>query len=115
MDYGTLHQLRNLINRRNVIKKPKDNFNACDDFFRLVLQCHVISAAIKVLGVEKQTSLPPDHLKPENLSSRSVGERKVILQFYCRAIVDAFTNLHILIHLIPIQFTAMMTKCWDMQ
>lgn len=54
-----------------------------------------MSAATKVLGVEKRTSSPPDHLKPENISSRSVGEHKAILQFYCRAIVDAFTNLQL--------------------
>ena len=32
-EHGTLYQLRNVMNRRNVVKKPIDNFNACDDFF----------------------------------------------------------------------------------
>ena len=92
-DYGTLNQLRNLINRRNVVKTPKDDVNACDDFFRLVLQCHVIVAAIKVLGIETQTSSPPDRLKPENISSCSADQRKAILKLYARAVVDGFTNL----------------------
>ena len=38
------NQLCNLINCRNVVKTPKDDFHACDDFFRLVLQCPVITA-----------------------------------------------------------------------
>ena len=92
-DYGTLNQLRNLINRRNVVKTPKDDVNACDDFFRLVLQCHVIVAAIKVLGIETQTPSPPDRLKPENISSCSADQRKAILKLYARAVVDGFTNL----------------------
>ena len=95
MDYGTLHQLRNLINRRNVVKNPKDNFNACDDYFRLVFQCHVITAALKVLDVETPASAPPEDLKPNNIASRSATERKEILQMFCHAIVDAFTNLHL--------------------
>ena len=64
-------------------------------FFRLVLQCHVISAAIKILGVETRTSTPPDNLKPKNISSRSPAERKATLKLYCRAIVDGFTNLQL--------------------
>ena len=94
-DYGTLHQLRNLINRRNIVKMPKDDFHAYDDYFRLVLQCHVITAAMKVLGVEATTSSPPDSLS--NISARPVEDRKAILKLYADAIVGGFTNLGLLI------------------
>ena len=43
-DHGTLYQLRNRINRRNVTKDPTKNFNACDDFLIDVIEAHVISA-----------------------------------------------------------------------
>lgn len=95
MNYGTLHQLRNLINRRDVVKIPKEIFNACDDFFRLILQCHVITAGLKLLGIESCTSSPPENLKTHNIGSQSPSQCKAILQAYCRAIVDAFTNLHL--------------------
>ena len=95
MDFGTLQQLQNLINRRNVVKTPKDDFNACNESFQLVLQCHVISAAIKMLGVETQTSTPPDNLKPQHISLCSTDERKATLKLYCHAIVDGFTNLQL--------------------
>ena len=77
------------------MKNPKDDFNACDDFFRLVLQCHVISAALKVLEVDTIMSSPPDHLQPEKIGLHSASKQKAILQFYCHAIVDAFTNLQL--------------------
>ncbi len=38
MDGGTLFQLRNLINRRNVRKDPSDNVNVCEDFFLTVTE-----------------------------------------------------------------------------
>ena len=50
--HGTLYQLRNLLNRTNVVSDPMDNYNACDDFFVTMIQCHIIAAAIKMLGME---------------------------------------------------------------
>ena len=45
-DGGTLYQLRNLINRRNVVGDPKKDMNACEDFFELVTKAHVLAAII---------------------------------------------------------------------
>ena len=92
-DYGTLHQLRNLINRCNVVKMPKNYFHACDDYFQLVLQCHVITAATKVLCVEATTSSP----SLSNISAHPVEDRKAIMKLYADAIVGGFTNLGLLI------------------
>ena len=50
--HGTLYQLRNLLNRTNVVSDPMDNYNACNDFFVTMIQCHIIAAAIKMLGME---------------------------------------------------------------
>ena len=33
MDHCTLYQLRDLINRRNVVTEVKKDVNACEDFF----------------------------------------------------------------------------------
>ncbi len=48
MHGGTLFQLRNLINRRNVKKDPSDNANACEDFFLTVTEGHILAAAMEV-------------------------------------------------------------------
>ncbi len=31
-DHGTIYQLKNLINRTNVVTKPLKSFDACEDF-----------------------------------------------------------------------------------
>ena len=41
-EHGTPYQLRNVINRWNVVKKLIDNFNACDDFFMTVVISHIL-------------------------------------------------------------------------
>ena len=82
----TLHQLCNLINRRNVVKKPSENFNVCDAFFRLTLQCHM--AALKLFELDSRTSLPPPELQHEQVSKSSVQESNLILRKYSHALVD---------------------------
>ena len=51
MEQGTLYQLRNLINRRSVVKKVKSDVNACEDFLESVLTGHIISCAMEVLDM----------------------------------------------------------------
>lgn len=41
-DHGTLYQLRNHINRKNVTKDPIKNFNACDEFLVDVIEARDI-------------------------------------------------------------------------
>lgn len=47
MERGTMYQLRNLINRRNVVKKVKNDMNACEDFFDLIVTGHVIACTME--------------------------------------------------------------------
>ena len=54
-----LYQLRNIINRRNVVKDPSQNVTACEDFFTLVVEAHIIAAATTVFGMR---SLEPSIL-----------------------------------------------------
>ena len=44
-------QLRNLINRRNVIKKPKNAVAQCEEFFLLVVKAHIVCAAMTLFGM----------------------------------------------------------------
>jgi hypothetical protein len=64
------------------VKKPLDNFNACDDFFVLVVKCHILTAAMKMLEMDDVTSIPskkyvPD---PENCWLLPPENRKKILK-----------------------------------
>ena len=50
MDKGALYQLRELINRRNVVSNVTKDIAACEDFMALitVTHVHVLSAAIHI-------------------------------------------------------------------
>lgn len=51
MERGTLYQLHNLINGRNVVKKVKKDMNACEDFFELTVTGYVIACAMELLSM----------------------------------------------------------------
>ena len=61
MDRRTLYQLRNVINRRNVVQHPKDNMNASKDFFLLVTEAHILSAAMTTFEMSSATDIPINH------------------------------------------------------
>ena len=58
MERGTLYQLRNLINRRNVNKSPKSNVNASEDFLEVVVTGYILAAVISYLGMSTFDDLP---------------------------------------------------------
>ena len=58
MDGGTLLQLRNLINRRNVGKDVSKRFNACIDFMETVIHCHITAAALNYFCMTKVDDQP---------------------------------------------------------
>ncbi len=51
MERGTLYQLRNLINRRNVKKEVKSDVNAIEDFIEVVTTEYIVSAVMTHLGM----------------------------------------------------------------
>ncbi len=51
MERGTLYQLRNLINRRNVTKEIKSDVNAIEDFIEVVTTGYIVSAVMTHLGM----------------------------------------------------------------
>ena len=67
-EHGTLYQLRNAISRTNVVKALLDNFNACDDFFVLVIKCHIHSA-VKMMKMNSLDDVPSEMsvANPENV------------------------------------------------
>ena len=58
LDRGTLLQLRNLINRRNVAKDVTGRFNATVDFLETVVDCHIVAAAMNFFGMKAETDVP---------------------------------------------------------
>lgn len=70
-EHGTLYQLRNKINRTDVVKNPKSNFDACDDFIETIIIGYILSAALKTLEIASLEDQPPENVigiqSPENL------------------------------------------------
>ena len=48
---GTLFQLRNLINRRNVVMKVKTDMNATEDFFEVITAGHIVAVTLHTCGM----------------------------------------------------------------
>ena len=78
MERGTLYQLRNLINQRNVVKKVKNDMNACEDFFKLVVTGHIMACAMEVLGMSSIDAIPSSSIipSPEEACMKDDSERK---------------------------------------
>ena len=91
-EHGTLYQLKNLIHRTNVVFKPSTDFDACNDFFILVVTCHVLTAAMSILGMESLSATPSNDVIPDvqNVWMLAHQERKITLDKLCEEIIDKF-------------------------
>ena len=63
MDGGTPYQLQKLINKRNV-KDPSKHFAACEEFFLLVVEAHVLAAAQHLFSTPTLEDAPSDEFFP---------------------------------------------------
>lgn len=89
-----MYQLRNLIGRSNVTADPVHRFNECDDFFKLIVTCHVLAAAMKELGMTSLDDVPTisSFEESHNLWMETSEQRKAVLQSICEGIVDNFVQ-----------------------
>lgn len=79
-EQGTLYQLKNLVNRRNVSKNVSSNYHAASEFIDLVTDCHVIAACLEYCGMgnlESQCKKIPTAL---HLADSTV-KRRVVRHF----------------------------------
>ena len=95
MERGTLYQLRNLINRRNVIRKVKNDMNACEDFIELVVTGHIIACAMELLGMSSIDAVPSSNIiqSADEVWMKDDEERKSILMDVASEIVDQHVDL----------------------
>ena len=83
-DGGSLYQLRNLINRRNVVNDPKKDMNACEEFFELVTKAHILAAVLTTLEMKDLTDPIPSSLNSTQEDGAAILETiagKVISEF----------------------------------
>ena len=73
---GTLFQLRNLINRRNVVTKVKMDMNVTEDFFEVITTGHVVAVSLHTCGMinlEDTPRIPPFDVNMDELSPHQKG------------------------------------------
>lgn len=96
---GTLCHLQNLIDRRNISATAADDFNACEDFFVTVVQCHIVTAAMDYLQMENVKDSPVHTLLNLDLWLESKEKRKDVLDSVSKEIainyVDIFAHCNI--------------------
>lgn len=93
MERGTLYQLRNLINRRNVTKEPKSNVNANEDFIEIVVNSYILVAAMHFLQMSSLDDVPPaSHVSPD-LWMEDDSVRESVLTKISSSIVDLHVDL----------------------
>ena len=80
IDGGSLYQLRNIINRRNVTRSPSGNVTASEEFFLLVTEAHIITAAMTVFGMSSLDERPRAAEFPQRCEqqSTSIGRRVLL-------------------------------------
>ena len=74
-DSGTLLQLRNQLNRRNIASNPDGRFNASIDFLELVTESHILAAGMHFFGLKDAAGSPSFNHVPSNIM-KSTAERQ---------------------------------------
>ena len=91
-DHGTLYQLRNKLNRTNEIERPKNDVNACEDFFETITSGLIVASGLTTLELKSTDDTPGTEVLPEagSLWILPDTERRECLMRLCRQIYDKF-------------------------
>ena len=92
-DFGTLVQLKNLINRKNVVSAPKDNVDACDDFLILVVTCHFLTVVMNKLGIECLDDMPTKAVFTQMSWMMSNDDQRSAIYCFCQDIIKECVHL----------------------
>ena len=94
-DGGTLYQLRNLINRQNVVKKPMDDLAACEDFAITVVEAHIVSAAMVIFDMKTADDRPCEKFFPTGCEKLDTVQRKKIFMLAIDELVKNYVNISV--------------------
>lgn len=93
MDVGTLYQLCNVINRRNVVKDVTNNVTACEDVLILTVEAHVTAAAMRVFNMTSIQDAPSANYFPEESSNLHSLQRRNIMLLAINHVLQEFVDL----------------------
>ena len=81
---------RTLVNRRNVVTDVSKRFDANKKFFILEVHARIVAAFLVILGIKDMEEQPSEKILPQNISSKSVKERKEFFHRLCSRVVDEY-------------------------
>ena len=93
MEKGTLYQIRNLIDRRNITKHPKSDVNAAEDFLEVVIISHILTAVMTYLGMNSLDEMPSTEFLSQDIWMSDDKERRELLTKISTDIVNNFVDL----------------------
>lgn len=93
---GTLLQLRNVINRRNIGKSKSitSHVNEIEDFLELCIECHLIVAALHFFSMSSLSDTPQSNGFPSNVHSLPQKQKKKMLFDRLEQLVDQYVLAH---------------------
>ena len=74
--------------------KPHKDVNAHEDFFMLVIECHILAAAMEVLGMASLEDKPCAEILPSDVWLHQDDERREILHSVA-SVINSFVDLSI--------------------
>ena len=89
---GTLYQLRNLIDHRNVIKDVRNDMNATEDFFEAVGISHIIAVALHHFNMKDAKSVPQDPLSGVDIHGLSKDQKWMLLHDLISPIISKYVS-----------------------
>ena len=93
MQGGTLFQLRNMLNRRNISTSVKANVNAWEDFMDVITKGHILTAALEYLGMTSLDGVPDPSKIDTNIWMEDDNYRREKLLDIATKIVDKHVDL----------------------
>ena len=87
---GTLKQLQNLLRRQKVPKDVKKNFRAVNDFIQLLVDSHLIAAALEFFGMDDVHSQPTKNVLPKTMgrSDKLNSINKIVGEFIDKYVLN---------------------------
>ena len=90
---GTLYQLRNLINWRNITNNPDSNVAGSEDLLVTVVEAHIVAAAMEIFETKSIEDTPSVKHFPIDCERFNSIQKKKILIMACSAVVDKFVQI----------------------
>lgn len=92
-DGGTLFQLRNLINRRNVRIDPSDDVNSSEDFLLTIVEGHILAAVMEVFEMTSLDDRPTSALFPDDSSETEPIQARNLLVRHLKEVVKTHVDI----------------------